>query len=370
MKLITNEIKNVCSKLLTALDSDTTSTLSETIELTAEDKVFILAVTNMEYVVKTKLPISSDESFVATVNADTFLRLINQITTPEVDFTINDTILTIEGNGKYKLPMVYEGDSLIELPDLSIKNKTIEFETDTSVLTSVLNYNSKELAKTLVGSPVQKMYYFDDKGCITFTSGACVNEFTLPDGVRLLMNAKMVKLFKLFTQGKVNIVLGTDTVNNIVQNKITISDTVVELTSILTSDETMINSVPKDVIRNMTKDSYPYTVSINKKALLDTISRLMLFMPTGTNFQPYGYFEFDNSAVSIYDKSKHNTEKLFYKDSIAVTDPPEELILDLNDLKLSIENIKDECVSLSFGTHRAVVVHHANIYNIIPECVL
>ncbi len=372
MLVSSDKLKVICSKLLNALDSDSTSVITETVALNASNNILTLSVTNMEYLVKTKMDITTDEEFNATVNADVFLKLINQLTTPSIELTIENNILIVKGNGIYKLPMIYENDKLLVLPDITIKNVINEFDLSLSSLMAIYNYNSKELNKNLIGSsPVQKLYYVDKEGCITFTSGACVTTFSVPEQVKFLISPKLVKLFKLFTDSSVHICFGKDDINNeITQTKLLIKDSLVELIAILPSDNTLLSMVPKDNIRQMAKQKYPYTISISKDKLSESINRLLLFMPSNLYIQPLGRFEFFNSFVKLYDRDKHNEESITYITPIELTSESEELILDLNDVKVMLDNVKEDNLTIHFGNHQAIVIERPNIYNIIPECVL
>jgi len=371
MILNNEELKGICSKLLAALDSNSTSVITETLLIEAKDKILTLSITNMEYVMKIKLDIKSDEEFNAAVNADLFLKLINHLTTDTVELSIDDTILVVKSNGVYKLPMIFEEDKLVTLPNIVIDNVISEFSIDTKNLMMLYNYNSKELNKNLIGSPVQKMYYVDKDGCITFTSGACITNFSLPDEVKILLPQNIVKLFKLFSGDKLTMTLGKDALtDNLYQTKLQLKDSNIELSVILSSDENMINMVPKDSIRNMATKKYPYTVVVNKTSLLNIIDRLMLFMPSNLYLQPYGQFEFYEDHVTIFDKSKHNKEELMYVSPIELNNTPLNLILDLTDFKVMLSNVEEDTIKLHFGTGQAVVVERPNIYNVIPECVL
>lgn len=372
MQINTTTLKTMCSKLLNALDTDSSSALSDTVELRIENKVLSLMVAGDEYRVKTKASIDNDGTFRTVVNADVFLKLVGQTTTDTVDLVINDTILTITGNGEYKLPMVYAGDKLIEFPDFSIQNETNSFSVSKDVLASIVEYNTKELAKGTAMTPIQKMYYVDKEGCITFTSGACVNKFSLSEDVSFLLQGKTVKLFKLFLSGddKVEIKLGKDTVDGITVDKITVSDSMTELISTMITNPDVLTMVPKDTIRGMLDNEYTYSVSLSKQTLLGIINRLTLFTPTTLYAQPWGYFEFGAKQVKIFDKNKHNVEVLPYVGTVLDIDEGSEqtVLLDMADVKSAIERMKTDTFTFKFGNSKAVVINQGNISNVIPEC--
>ena len=83
MILRAEELKDVCSKILPAVDSDGTLA-TETLQVQAKDKVFSISVTNKEYFVTVRLEMDEEETFNATVNASLFLKLVSQITTDTI----------------------------------------------------------------------------------------------------------------------------------------------------------------------------------------------------------------------------------------------------------------------------------------------
>ena len=235
-------------------------------------------------------------------------------------------------------------------------------------LQSILQYNSKELLKGTIAKPVQKFYYVDEKGAITFTSGACVNMFDLEKPVRLLLNNRLVKLFKLFKDESVHFTLGYDALSDeIIQTKVKFETKDISLTAILSCDDTMINSVPVTAIRGRALNMYPYSININKDALTQTINRLMLFNSIGReNIKPYSTFEFDNEGVTIWDVKKENREFIRYNNQVDGLETYT-ATLDLNDLKITLDNCNEQYLTMNFGDHKAVIIARGHVYNVIPE---
>ena len=363
------ELQKVCSKILFAVDPNSLSMITETLAIYTEKNFLYLAVTNREYYVKIKLDIQEEVEFNATVSADLFLKLISKMTTETVTFDIEDNYLVITGNGTYKLPMIYEGDTLLSLPEITINNITSEFDVETSVLSNIVNYNSRELSKKyVIANPVQSMYYIDNKGCITFTSGACVNKFSLPTSIKLLLTDKIVKLFKLFNGETVKFIYGQDTLaNGIVQAKIKLYTDTEELTAIINSDDNLVNTVPADAIRNRAFNTYDYSVVVNKKVLLDAIDRILLFV--GNALAPYGKFEFSNNKLTLSSDIGDNKEIIHYENELENLSEYN-AIFDLTDLKLVVGGFKSDYVTINFGNQQAVVLIDKNIYNVIPECII
>jgi len=360
-------IKDVCSTILPAVDSTKFLSITETLQLEAENGILTMSVTNREYFVKVKLDVDKEEKFVATVNANLFLQLVSHTTSETVELSVDETNLTFKGNGTYKIPLIYDGSELLKLPEIVINNVTSSFSIESSILHDILKYNSKQITIGTLSRPVQKMYYVDEKGCITFTSGACVNNFTLEKPVKLLFNDRLVKLFKLFKSPKVTFTLGFDEVSDdIIQTKVMFDGDNVTITSILSCDDSLITSVPADAIRKRATNTYPYSIVINKNELMETICRLLLFADDKST-RVYSTFEFTPDCVTIWDTEKNNNEEIMYENHIDTIDSYS-AILDFFDLKAVLDTCSEQYINLSFGDGQAVVISRKNIYNVIPEC--
>ena len=358
-----------CTDILSAVDSNELSILTETLELKILNNTLVMSVTNREYYAKVIIPIENVIELQATVNANLFLRLIAQISTPEIELSVTDNFLVVKGNGLYKLPLIFDGDSLLELPEININNVTATFELDSEILLSILNYNSKQLSIGTISKPVQKLYYVDGKGAVTFTSGACVNSFELPENIRILLNGRLVKLFKLFKGKGVKFTLGYDNLtDDIIQTKVRFESSDISITAILSCDDTMLNSVPVEAIRGRASAYYPYTVNLSKDALLKTISRLMLFSGSASKeLVSYSTFEFEKDRVTIYDSKKENKETLNYNNENSNIEETYKTIVDLAELKGVLESCSEQYVNINFGDTEAFILTRGHVVNIIPE---
>lgn len=368
MILRINELQEKCRIILNAVDSNSFSTLTDTLELVSNNGLLEMNVTNKEYFVSVKLPVNNEDRIKATVNASLFLKLISKITTDTVELDVVDNNLTIVGNGKYKIPLIYDGTSLLELPRININNVTINFDIDGNILTGINKYNSRQLSVGIISKPVQKLYYVDEQGAITFTSGACVNKFTLNTPVRMLLNNKLVKMFNLFKGITVKFSMGYDPISeDIIQTKVKFETDNVIITAILSCDDSLLSSVPVKAIRGRAFNTYDNSVVINKNELIQTIDRLMLF-PAGNSNKLYSKFEFYKDSVKIYDTSSENNELVYFNNEINMENPYLTM-LDLNDIKTVLDGFSEQYINVCFGDHQAIVISSGNIYNVIPEVV-
>ena len=370
MIIKSQKFQEICSTILAATDSAEISTVTETLELKVENKVLYLNVTNGEYYASVKFDLESDEQFHAAVNANLFLKLIAAVTTEDIELQAMSNYVLVKANGTYKIPMIFEGDKLLSLPKIEVKNPTVSMKVSGSVLESILNYNSKELLRGTISRPVQKMFYVDETGCITFTTGACVNNFSLEKPVKVLFNNRLVKLFKLFKNDMVDFTLGYDSISEeLVQTKVEFKTSKITLTAVTGCNDELLNSVPVSAIRGRATTTYVNNVVLNKEELLASINRLLLFSAgygSVKNLKPYSLFECKDDTMTIYDSNKENKEVIKFKNATKV-DSEYSMTLDLSDLKLILDTITDEYVTLSFGNHQAVVLKRTNISNVVPE---
>ena len=370
MILRIEELKDACSKILNAVDANSLSTLTETLEIKTVGQNLFISVTNREYFAQVKIPINESIEFKATVNATLFLKLVSQTTTEILELTVDETNLNIKGNGSYKLPLIYDGESLLELPEIAINNPTSTFNINADILKSLITYNSKELTKGVISKPIQRLYYVDNQGCITFTSGACVNNFTLDQPIKVLLNDRLVKLFKLFKENSVKFTLGYDAISEeIIQTKVRFEDDSICITAILNCDDSLVASVPVSAIRNRATNTYNYSVVINKNNLLETIGRLLLFSDIKAT-KLYSTFEFGNDSVKIWDVDKNNNEDIIYENHLDNMESGYTAILDLMDMKATLETCTEQYININFGDEQAIVIARKNVYNVIPECKL
>ena len=370
MIIKTDLLKEKSAAILSAVDSNELSVVTETLELKANGDILSMNVTNREYYVRVNVNLDQPEVFNAAVNANLFLKLVSQITTATIELNVTDKNLVVKGNGTYKLPLICDNEEVITLPEIVINNVTVEETVHSDILNSILDYNTRELTRGTISRPVQKMYYMDEKGAITFTSGACVNTFNLGTPMRVLLNQRIVKLFRLFKNVDVKLSLGYDSISDsIIQTKIKFETKDIQLTAVLSSDDSLINSVPVAAIRNRSDKDYDYSVIIDKEALLQSISRLLLFssgIGSKEVIKPYSLFEFETDGVKVWDVNKQNSEIIKYANNASITDNYS-ATLDLVDLKSVLENKIDQYVTLKFGDHQAFVLVKNNIKFVVPE---
>ena len=372
MIIKTKDFQDVAKKILLATSLDKNAC---NLELITKGSDLYLNVTNKEYFVSIKFALDTPEEFHATVDANLFLSLISALTTETFALSIKKNSIEIKsGKSSYTLAMIYDNESLLTLTPITIQNKTVEMNISKDILDSIVNVNSRELEKIKGVANVNELfelYYIDDTGCFTFNTGACLNAFKLEKPVKLLLNERIVKLFKLFNED-VHFSLGQDTENDISKTKIILETSTVYLAAIITCDDRLISKIqaPCEATKKYINDKYDYHVVISSTLLKEAINRLTLFTKNTNDKQNMRFITMNIKITPdefIISDNFGNIESLPIENGSFVENEYE-MIINIIDLKLVVESCKNEHITINCGNKRSIIVNRGNISNLIPEC--
>ena len=372
MNIKTKDFAEVAAKIREAVGLDSTAV---NLEVKAKGNSLFLNVTNREFYVSVKYELAEPTDFAATVDASLFLDLVSQITTEEFNIDLDGNALVItSGKSKYKLAMIYDNATLMTLPVIKINNKTVEMPISCDILNSILTVNSKEIAKikNLAANELQRMYYVDETGCFTFTTGACINSFDLEKPVKLLLTEKIVKLFKLFKED-VTFSLGQDpTSNGTIRTKISLETPSVYLAAIITSDDNLIARAQQKVAQSkgFLSGTYENNVVLSAKEVSAAINRLMLYTKNSLDkpnmLEVVATATLDNDEFVIQDKFG-NIETITVENGSYV-DGPCSFKVNVVDIKLITDSCKDDHITMNCNNDGKVLVFaRGNIINLIPK---
>ena len=371
MTIKTKNFKETASKILEATKVDKNAA---NLEIVARDTNLFLNVTNKEYFVSIKFILDEPTNFRAVVDAALFLDLIAGLTADTFDLTVKDTYINIKANkSNYKLAMIFENDKLMELPAITIQNKTVEMPISNDILMSILNVNGKEIekARNLDVNELQKLYYIDETGAFSFTTGACLNSFALDKPVKLLLNDRIVKLFKLF-KDDVQFSLGQDPLpNGEVRSKVSFETADTYVAAYVNCDTVLLSKIqgPCDATKRFISEKYDYNVVLSVSSLSAAISRLMLFTKNSidkANMAMVPAVVEINADDVILTDTLGNTETVQVENGSFVTDVYS-MKVNLFDLKNVLDSCKSDHITLNCGNHRSIVINRGTICNLIPE---
>ena len=374
MILKTKTFQEAANKILVAVGLDRAAA---NLELAAKDTALYLRVTNREYYTAVKFELSEPTEFRAVVDANLFLNLISGISTEEFELKINDTNVVVKaGKSNYKLAMIYENDQLMKLPIIKLDKDqvTVDMPIANDILMSILNVNGKEIqkAKKLDVNELQRYYYIDETGCFTFTTGACVNAFTLEKPIKLLLTDKVVKLFKLF---------GTDVwmsyghsvnADGSLQPIVVFQTEDVYVATRLLNDETCIHKIkaPCDAMKKLVKEVYDHNLVLSATDLSAAIARLLMFYKNSSakadlSFVP-AVVTFDDTELTVADLSGDNKEVITIENG-SVTPGGYSMGVNLIDLKSVLDSCKNEHITMNCGNKKSIIINRGTISNVIAE---
>ena len=374
MILKTKNFQEAANKILLAVGVDKAAA---NLELAAKDTALYLRVTNREWYTAIKFDLENPTEFRAVVDANLFLNLISGISTEEFELEIKDTVVVVKaGRSSYKLAMIYENDQLMKLPIIKLDPEqiTVSMNISNDILISILNVNSREVqkAKKVEVNELQRYYYIDETGCFTFTTGACINAFTLEKPIKLLLTDKVVKLFKLFGSDAFLSYGHIVNADSSLQPIVVFQTEDVYVATRLLSDETCIQKVkaPCDAMKALAKEVYEHNLVLSATDLSAAISRLLMFHKNSSakadlSFVPASV-EFSNTELTISDLSGDNKEVITIENGSS-TPGGYSMGVNLIDLKAVLDSCKNEHITMNCGNHKSIIICRANISNVIAE---
>ena len=374
MILKTKNFQEAANKILMAVGIDKAAA---NLERAANDTALYLRVTNREYYVAVRFELETPSDFRAVVDANLFLNLISGINTEEFELKINDTNVVVKaGKSSYKLAMIYENDKLMKLPIIKLDKEqvTVDMSISNDILMSILNVNGKEIqkAKKLDVNELQRYYYIDETGCFTFTTGACVNAFTLEKPIKLLLTDKVVKLFKLFSTDVWMSYGHNVNADNSLQPIVVFQTEDIYVATRLLNDDACIHKIkaPCDAMKNLVKEVYDHNLVLSATDLSAAIARLLMFYKNSSakadlSFVP-AMVTFDTTELKVADMSGDNQEVITIENG-STTPGGYSMGVNLIDLKAVLDSCKNEHITMNCGNKKSIIICRGNISNVIAE---
>lgn len=373
MKLNTKNFKEIANKIVFAVDLDKSAAA---VEIAVASGLVRLNVTNKEYYVSAALPIDNDEaSFRAVVDASAFLSLVGSLSSDEIDLSIDGAALKVSaGHSNYKMPLLFEGSEMKQLKPIVVEDATAAFNIKNSILQSILNVNRREIVKikNLEVNELQRLYYIDETGCFTFNTGACFNSFTLERPVQMLLNDRIVRLFKLFSAEEVAFKLGYCRLDDgRLGTKISLVEDNMLVGAYITNAEELLNRVkaPASAAKSILQRNFTYFANIDVQKLSAAVNRLMTFTKNTTV----------NANMSLVKASVRLADRMYITDAIGNIEAvdfeaesviPEECLFTINltDIKYILEAYKTGIMCLKcMQSYNAIVTQHEQVSHLVPQ---
>ena len=369
MKLKAEKFKKLCATVITAVESGVAQKNAGVLTLETKGNYLYLNTAGTDYYLSARFLPEEFSDINVSVQASLFLKLIADLDSDEIELLAKDKYLSIKSStGSFKVPYIFINDKPATLVPITINNPVTEMNIDGDVLYSILQFNSKELVKTVwQKQELQKLFYVDQLGCITFTNGACINSFSLEKPVRFLLKDKIVKLFKLFKGTGVHFTLGYDDVENrLTQTKVSFETEDIVLTAItMLNESVLLVKAGEDQIRALGNKIFPYTLILDTEAMRRAINRLLLFVKKEDQLLSTAIISCNQDELSILGAGE-NTE-IIKVGMGSIIDGEYKMRVQLYDLKLVFDSAAEPTITMSFGDRRVVALTRGNVKNLIPE---
>lgn len=309
--------------------------------------------TNVE--VKIKDVVKEPTQFYACTSSELFCKLISKQTCEAVTLELQgegeERFLQVAGDGVYNLPLVQDEEggmgriAPIDVPSLdTVKVEAVE-------LKKMLRYNKLAVSKQF-DTPMYTGYCVDTDKVYTFNGNtACISELNLKN-IKLLIPSSVVELFSLFEDKFVNV---AHTSNKI---KFESEDVVITGTVLEGIDEYPSEALAETVY----SEAFTQTVKVSKAKLNSVLDRLGLFV--SAEDQNAIQLNFGDLSLIISNTDSNACESIEY-----IGNKPTDVsssYVDLNDLKLIVNTLESEDVTLIFGSDSAIGVCTDKMRFIIP----
>ncbi len=369
--LKTKEFNEVASAIFVAINDGASN-----LELLVKDGNLRLNVTDREYYVSKIFPLENPgELSRAVVNAADFLEYVGGLTTPEFSLELigNTGLMVRAGKSSHKFPMIFENNAIMELNPIVIGNVTVEMPISRDILQSILNVNSKELTKVknLDVNELQKLYYIDETGCFTFTTGATLNGFSLEKPIKLLLKDKIVKLFKLFKEDA-KLFYGIDALaDGSIQSKVAFTTKDTYVAAVVNCDDVLINKIqgPCAATKDYIAEAYDVKAVVSATEFGAAVNRLINSVKRNADASMArstpGTIKFSDADFTITD-AYGNSEVVAIENGSQIG-ASYEMNVNLTDVKLVLDSCKGEHITVNCGNGRSIVITRGSISNLIPE---
>lgn len=370
MEIKTEQLKQMCSKisgLVNPVDSDKNTRLI-VLAKNKDSDLFRMRYCNDEYSVEVSCTVSSSDSFNVSVDYEKFCKVVSCLSCDELTITPTNTELTIStGTGKFTLELTPYTKVPFDYNTVSNTTFNNEFKISAKNISAICKCNLREIEKSGARSAVQKYVYFDNKGAISYTLGACVTNFDNDCKYPFLVHNRFVKLFKAF-DGDSDVTVKTAIIaksSEISQMILSVANAVVSMNLIIDDNTALIKSGTITGIRTRATEIYPYDAVISKNDILRIINLISIIRRTPTE---QFNMDFGSDSFSWYNNDSFK-DTISYKDSIDNIISPITFRCDIDDLKKSVSSYDTDTITVRFGSteNRCIVMVSDNITNIIPK---
>lgn len=341
MRIKTIKLQEMLSKAVKGVGNNKLLPITSLMALEVKDGVFTIITTDSNNYLYVFDKIESEDEFYATIEADTFSKLVARTTSDTIDLTIDGNILKVTGNGTYTiaLPLEPETGENVKYPDPARTGEKGEQigELNTTLIKTTMASLKPALATTME-IPCYTGYYVGDVMLATDTnqiSSMNVAAFTTPS----LITVEMMNLLDVVVDGELKAYLNG--------NKLMFeSEHSIVYGSVLNG----IDNYQVDIIRGLVEKEFPSMCSLDKDSVLQLIERIALFVDTFDD----GVIgiDFTSDGVVFSNKNSSGVELVPYIESVEFKEFSGEI--DLNAFRAQVKAQSSGTIELWYGDDKSI----------------
>ena len=350
LKLKTEELKDAVNKVVKGMGNNKILPITEMIGINVDNNSLSLVSTDGSTKVQVTLPVDgNNETLNFVVNGKTFSQLVLKTTTEFVTLTIESEKLTLKGNGTYSFSFPSDEDgNLVKLLPIDI-DKTNKEEVDIKELQKSYDINKFSVSETME-TPAYTGFYFNENGSVTTNSLKISYVKNSLFKSPILLTGKFAGLFSILSGEKANVYQTNSEIAFESGN-----------VSILGYKMTDVIDFPIEDIKPFLESDLPHKVRLNKKALLNLLDRISVFV---TPFDKGTIkIDFTKDGLRVWTLDGVNNELISYTDSEN---------LEESTIKVDVTNFKDlvganpeEELVIMYGNPSAIKMTFGNVSQIL-----
>lgn len=334
-RIETNLLKKMVSKAVKGAGMNKMLPITNMMLLKGDSTGFYIVTTDglNTFSVKNTEPVRND--FYMVLPVDTFSKLVAKMSCESITMEVEGNVLTLTGNGKYKIPLPNDEEGLLTFPEPKLEiPATSGKEIKASFVKAIINANKSALAKNLTVPCLCGYYLGEDEVISTDENVACFTTINLLGEPRLL---SAVTLDLLALTNYENIFY------EVCGNKLVFTSEDMQL---VTEEIEGRDIYPVEPLTQLLESgNYSSYCKIPKLLLLSVLDRLSLFV------EPYDknavVFKFTPDGLQVNSMKSSAVETISY--IVSANFEPFSAFVDMIQLKSIINTFPSEDITIHYG---------------------
>lgn len=353
LKIKTYVLQNLLSKAVKGASMNKMIPLTNLLSIRVKEGTLTVTTTDATNYLYVGVKDEDNDDFEVVVVAEIFVKLISKLTSEYVELSVADDILTVVGNGEYKieLPLNEEGN-LITYPDPTESFKPVtELTVSRDDIQRIL-MTAKASLSTETSAICYTGYYIGSRVVTTDTEVMCgINKDLGFSAKPILVFPSTMDLLDIMTDAEIKVFL--DDNNGIMF--------VTEYCNVCGKLMDCVDDFQIDVISELLEQDFPSSCTFSKTEFLQVLERVALFV--GVYDKNCIYLTFTENGLLVQSKQTNSSETLKY--ASLSNFKTFTCVIDVEMLKTQIKAYSDDRIELQYGRENAVKLVDGDTVQII-----